>query len=85
MLELMHQRVDLPAMRPSRPDSPASDTDSVFTDGFQSPWQRSQAPAVPWSQVQELLAMAQDALTAKQRVAEASMDVMVYLMAQLQS
>lgn len=76
MLELMQQRVDLPAMRPARADSPASDTDSVFTDGFQSPWP-SQAPSVPWTKVQELLAMAQDALTAKQRVAEASMDVVV--------
>lgn len=49
---------------------PLASSGSLFTEGFASPWQQQQNAAVPWTTVQQLLAMARDALTAKQQAAE---------------
>ncbi len=47
------------------------DTESLFhSPGFTRPWRHSSEPHVPWSDVENMLSMARDALIAKQRIAE---------------
>lgn len=56
--------------------------DSVFEQGWGSPWcAGSPQIAVPWPDVQQMLAMARDALAAKQRVADVSVGVLAQQLA----
>jgi len=70
-----HQNFELMQFYPVLVDS----EDSLFSDGFATPWRMRRAMDVPWSTVEEFMSMAKHALHAKQQTVEVRLELLCCL------